>query len=345
MVKTKFPSLYTILKTGDLNTLVQYFETYPETSTITKLVAGKQLSLFEQANDFGQIPIIKFLIDKTPPDQLVNLMTKIIYSMKYNREPNGNEAYQYFSEKIFNLIDTTGSVELTKLLESMFYLLCTCGFVIHDNVITELLNNRLLDLKNKLHDLDFQWKFTNKILSAPCRVYKLIVNYYNENQLNQAQLLATYLICSDSKSDSIIKLFKSVELKTKVSINPQKPLQVQLSNLFVISGAPAKLANLLANPDFESELIETIKNIISNDFSSYKLKLGGLICAINGRYNLRPYYWGKNFIDIAQLDYLKLFESKLTNVFWSWLLELNKQTKDEKEKAIADKLIKPMIKE
>ncbi len=345
MVKTKFPSLYTILKTGDLNTLVQYFETYPETSATTRLVAGKQLSLFEQANEFGQIPIIKFLIDKTPPEQLVNLMTKIIYSMKYNREPNGNEVYQYFSEKLFNLIDSTGSVELIKLLESMFYLICTCGFVIHDNVITELLNNRLLDLKNKLHDLDYQWKFANKLLSAPSRVYKLLVKYYNENQLNQAQLLATYIICSDGKSDSIIKLFKSVDLKTKVSINPQKTLQVQLSNLFVISGAPAKLTHLLANPNFEFELMETIKNIISDDFTGYELKLGGLICAINGRYNLRPYYLGQNFIDIGQLDYLKLFESKLTNVFWLWLLESNKQTKDEKEKAIADKLIKPMIKE
>ena len=291
MAKTKFPSLYTIVKTGDIDTLVQYFETYPDTSTRTRLVAGKQLPLFSQAVAFGQIPVIKFLIDKTPPYELVNIMGKVVYNLKYCKEPTGNEVYQYFCERLFNLIESTGSVELTNTLESMLFEICTCGFVVPDTIISELLNNRLLDLKNKLADLDYQWKFGKQMSSASARVYKIIINYYNENQLNQAQLLANYIICSSDKSESVIKLFKSVDLKSKVKINPQKTIQVQLSTLFVISGANAKLTNLLANPHFEFELMEAMKMIVSDDFSVYNIKLGELIYTIDDFYSESDYYY------------------------------------------------------
>lgn len=342
MVKTKFPSLYTIVKSGDLDTLTQYFETYPETSTRTRLVAGKKLSLFYQAVVLGQVPIVKFLIDKTPPDQLGQIMPNIVYNLKKCKEPAGNEEYRHFCEHLFNQIESTGSAELIQLLELMLYEICTSGFVVPDTIISDLLNNRLLDLKNKLVNLDFQWKFGNKMSSASARVYKVLINYYNENQLNQAQLLANYIICSYDKSEAVIKLFKYVDLKSKVRISPYKTIQVQLSNLFVISGSNAKLTDLLANPYFELELIETMKMIMSDDFSDFNIKLGKLIYAINGfNYN---YINNRYFIDDDQFEYLKLFESKLSNVFWSWLLEINEKTKDKSTKEYADKLIKTMIK-
>lgn len=344
MVKTKFPSLYTIVKSGDLNTLAQYFETYPETSTRTRLMKGKKLSLFSQAVVFGQIPILKFLIDKTPLDQLDQIMPQVVYNLKYCKDPTGNEVYRHFCEHLFNQIELTGSVELTQLIESMLYEICTSGFVVPDTVIIDLLNNRLLDLKNKLVNLDFQWKFGKRISSSSARVYRVIINYYNENQLNQAQLLANYIICSYDKSEAVIKLFKSVDLKSKVKINPYKTIQVQLSNLFVISGAPTKLANLLANPHFEFELMETIKNIISDDFSDYNIKLEALIYAIKFFNTTSNYNYNRYFIGDVQFEYLKLFESKLTNVFWSWLLEINEKTKDKPTKEHADKLIMTMIK-
>ncbi len=344
MVKTKFPSLYTIVKSGDLDTLTQYFETYPETSTRTRLVVGKKLSLFSQAVVLGQVPIVKFLIDKTPPDQLEQIMPTVVYNLKYCKEPAGNEVYRHFCEHLFNQIESTGSAELTNTLELMLYEICTSGFVVPDTVITDLLNNRLLDLKNKLQDLDFQWKFGKKMSSASARVYKVIINYYNENQLNQAQLLANYIICSYDKSEAVIKLFKSVDLKSKVRINPNKTIQVQLSNLFVISGANAKLANLLDNPHFELELIETLKTIESDDFSVYNIKLGELIYAIKDLNTKSNYNYNRYFIGDVQFEYLKLFESKLSNVFWSWLVKLNEKTKDKPSKEYADKLILTMIK-
>jgi hypothetical protein len=344
MVKTKFPSLYTIIKTGDLNTLAQYFEVYPETSTRTKLYTGKKLELFAQALMFKKTPIIQFLIDKTPPNELVNIIPYIVNNLKYCKEPTGNEVYQYFCKRLFNQIESTGSVELIQLIETMLYEICTCGFVVPDTIITDLLNNRLLNLKNKLQDLDFQWKFGNKMSSVSARIYKILINYYNENQLNQAQLLANYIICSYDKSEAVIKLFKSVDLKSKVKINSQKTIQVQLSNLFVVSGANAKLTGLLANPNFEFELMETMKFIDFYDSSIYNFKLEVLVNAIQFFDAKLNYECNWYFIGDVQFEYLKLFESKLSNVFWSWLLELNEKTKNKKSKEYADKLILTMIK-
>lgn len=324
-MKAKFPSLYTIIKKGDLITLCQYFEANQDTSTTVKLVAGKQLSLFDQALVFNQTNIVYFLIDRTPPKKLNELLNFIIHNLKSNNNSNGNPHYNYYCERVFNLIEETGLIELKIVLEHMLIKLCTCGFMVHENLIIDLMNNRLLDFKNKLSDPVFKWNFELAIINAPTRIYEIIIKYYQDNQLNIAQLFGIYLLEIHEKHDSIIKLFKFINLKTKVKINLNSDIHVQISTLFVVSGTQCKLTNLLDNDNFELELIETIKNIRLRD-NCYHYNSQFMFIQIIRAYHKKThgsYYSYSSLLNDKMLNYLKLFSPKLSNIFWNFLLDIN----------------------
>lgn len=342
VVKAKFPSLYTLVKQGDLQTLTQYFDAYPETSTTVELAAGRQLALIEQALVFGQTPIVQFLVDKTPPNQLNKIFGYFILDLKKNHTESANPNFNYLLERICNEIELTGSSQVKKILPDILITLCICGFVIHDKIITNLMANRLLDLANKLADPDFKWKFESSITSAPVRVYQLIIKFYQEHKIPLAQMLACFLLGANQKTVGIIKLFKSVDLKTPVNISQESNIQVQLSTLFVVSGAQAKLSDLLANPNFEHELIITIKNIEPEDYFSH-LELSYIIHAYWSITHGAPSsVW--SVVSSKTMGYLKLFESKLSNSFWNFLLELNEVVYSQSNKNEAKLLITQMIK-
>jgi len=351
MVKTKFPSLYNIVKKGDLETLSRYYDAYPETSALCELTTGKKLVLIEQALKLNQIQVVNFLIDKTPLDKLHKLVGYLVSNLKCNNDESGNPNFDYYCGRILNAIEQTGSEELKELIGKILIKICTCGFIVHDKIILNLMNNMLFDFKQRLmQNENFKWNFESKIMSeAPLRIYQLIIKYYQDNQIPLEQLLAHYLAASCEKSNKTVKMFKQVDLKSKVKICENSNTHVQLSTLFVTSGATAKLSDLLDNPNFEYELIETIKLISpKSKYTWCGRKLSYLVTAYRIEQNqfTIPYYDKQIYrvVDSDMMNYLKLYSEKLTNTFWNFLLRLNAVCTFKNNREEGEKLIASMIK-
>lgn len=344
-MENKFPSLYIVIKNGDIDCLIKYFQAYPNTSVLTPLNSGKKLPLLEQAIKFDQTTIIKWLVDKTPENQMGLICPYILSSLINCKEPTGSEPYCYYINRLCNLIEQTGSVELTKVLESILFELLTWSYTFPYEIIGFLLNNRLLNIPTRLADPNFKWTFESatvkKMFCAKPQVFKQIIQFYQNNEIDLSQLLAHFLIGPNLKSEKIIRLFKSVSLKSKVKICLDNPTQVQLSTLFVIAGSNAKLSELLANPNFESEFMFVLKNLpahLSRDenfsYFSSVFRLDSLLNQM--KFSNSPEWYG---ISSDYIDYLKLFKSKLTNNLWDWILEQNEKNpypedKDQIELAI-----------
>lgn len=345
-MENKFPSLYIILKNGDQDTLIKYFQAYPNTSVLTRLDSGKKLPLLEQAIKFNQTTIIKWLIDKTPENQMGLICSYILSSLINCREPTGSEAYSYYIYKLCNLIEQTGSVDLFNVLESILFELLTWSYTFPYNIIGFLLNNRLLNIPTRLADPNFKWTFESattkvRMFCAKPQVFKEIIQFYQNNKIDLSQLLAHFLIGPNMKSEKIINLFKLVSLKSKVKIRLDNPTQVQLSTLFVISGAKAKLSELLENPNFESEFMFVLKNLPAHPSRDENFEYFSSVFKLDSLLNQMKFFNGPEWYGISSyyIDYLKLFKSKLSNTLWDWILEQNKKNPYPEDKDQIELLI------
>ena len=273
MSKVKFPDLYKLIKSNDIETLEKYWQVYPETSVFKLLTVGKRLSLISQACISSNIETITWLIDKTKPEEMLDV-GKIIL-MKYKAK-NSTDTYEFFTNKLYTMCEA--NPEHFHILYKFVMCVLTSSIALPDSIYTNILSNRLLNLQHNLTNQNFRDDFEFALVHVTARVMGFVVDFYKSNQINLSGLYGNVLLYGSS-FQSVYKLFNDVDISNYFQINHKysycvgEPYEVKLSTLIVMSEVTYKLNKLLENKELGDELIMCVRNISSDCLYSRKFPI------------------------------------------------------------------------